>query len=51
MTVRYPLKRSGLVMHQTLDLADDRRTIANHGRIKLLGIPIGRLQETIQLGH
>jgi hypothetical protein len=51
MIVRYPLKRWGLVMHQTLDLADDRRTIANHGRIKLLGIPVGWLQETILLGR
>lgn len=47
MTLRYPLKRCGLVMHQTLDLSEDGRTIDNRGTIKLLGIPIGHLRETI----
>lgn len=49
MTLRYPLNRWGLVMHQTMDLAQDRRTIANFGSIRFLGIPIGTLRETIQL--
>lgn len=49
MTIRYPLSRWGLVMHQTLELAEDGRTVANHGRIRLLGIPFGELRETIQL--
>ncbi len=35
------------VMHQTLGLRPDGRTIDNRGRITLLGIPVGRLQETI----
>ena len=51
MTLRYPLKRWGLVMHQTLDLFDDTRTIENRGTIKLLGIPIGCLRETIHLSR
>lgn len=49
MTVRYRLSRWGLAMHQTLDLADDGRSIANAGRIRLLGMPVGRLDETIRL--
>lgn len=49
MTVRYRLTRWGLVMHQTLDLADDGRSIANTGRIRFLGIPVGRLDETIRV--
>ena len=51
MTLRYPLNRWGLVMHQTLDLAADRHTIANTGSIRFLGIPIGKLRETIQLKY
>jgi hypothetical protein len=34
-------------MHQELELSADGKTIDNIGVIKLLGIPIGRLQETI----
>lgn len=49
MLLRYRLTRWGLVMHQTLDLADDGRSIANTGRIRFLGIPVGRLDETIRL--
>ena len=44
--LRYRL-RGPLVMHQTLRRMPDGRTIANTGRITLLGIPVGRLQETI----
>ena len=51
MTLRYPLNRWGLVMHQTLHLAQDRQTIANAGSIRFLGIPIGKLRETIQIKH
>lgn len=49
MTVQYRLSRWGLSMQQTLDLDDEGRTIANTGRIRLLGIPVGRLDETIRL--
>lgn len=49
LTLRYRLSRWGLVMHQTLDLAEDGRTVRNHGRLKLLGIPFGELHETIEL--
>ena len=49
LTLRYRLSRWGLVMHQTLDLAEDGRTVRNHGRLKLLGVPFGELHETIQL--
>lgn len=49
MTLHYRLNRWGLVMHQTLDLARDRETIANVGTIRFLGIPIGTLRETIRL--
>jgi len=51
LTLRYPLKRWGLVMHQTLDLAKDGRTVANYGSIRLLGIEVGALRETIYLTH
>ena len=36
-----------LVVHQTLELMPDGRTIDNVGRITLLGLPVGRLRETI----
>ena len=49
MTLRYPLKPWGLVMHQTLDLTSNGQTVINSGSIRLLGLPVGRLQETIQL--
>ena len=51
LTLRYPLTRWGLVMHQTLDLAKDGRTVANSGIIRFLGIPVGQLRETIRLKH
>ncbi len=49
LTLHYPLKRWGLVMHQTLDLAADGQTVRNHGSIRFLGMQIGELRETIQL--
>lgn len=49
LTLRYPLKRWGLVMHQTLDLAKDGRTVANYGSIRLFGVEVGELRETIYL--
>ncbi len=46
LTLRYRI--NGLFfMHQTLVLLPDGRTIDNVGRIKLLGITIGDLRETI----
>jgi hypothetical protein len=51
LTLRYRLNRWGLVMHQTLELARDERTVLNYGRIRFLGIPIGTLRETIVLKH
>lgn len=36
------------VMHQTLELMPDGKTIDNVGRITLLGIPVGFLHETIR---
>lgn len=41
--VKGPIK-----VHQTLDLMPDGKTIENTGRITLLGIPVGSLQETIR---
>ena len=49
MTLHYPLNRWGLAMHQTMDLAKDRQSIDNVGTIRFLGIPIGKLRETIHL--
>lgn len=49
LTLRYPLKRWGLVMHQTLDLTTDQKTLINSGSIRFLGISVGQLRETIQL--
>ncbi len=46
LTLRYRIT-GPLFMHQTLELMPDGRTIDNVGRIKLLGITIGRLHETI----
>ncbi|GAB6195939.1 hypothetical protein [Lysobacter xanthus] len=46
LTLRYAPRR-GLRLRQVLDLAADGRTLANRGRITLLGLPIGRLDETI----
>lgn len=46
LTLNYRIK-SLLIMHQTLELMPDGRTIDNAGKVTLLGIPIGRLHETI----
>lgn len=51
LTLRYPLNRWGLVMHQTLDLTSDRKTLVNSGSIRFLGMRVGKLRETIQLKH
>ncbi|HET9033777.1 MAG TPA: DUF3833 family protein [Dokdonella sp.] len=48
LTLRYRIK-SLLSMHQTLELMSDGRTIDNIGKITLLGIPVGWLDETIVL--
>lgn len=49
MTLTYPLTSWGLSMEQTMDLAEDGRSVVNCGVIRFLGIPIGELQETIRL--
>jgi hypothetical protein len=47
LTLRYRIK-GPLVMHQTLTLAADGKSIDNVGRITLLGLPIGSLHELIR---
>lgn len=46
LRLKYRVK-GPLIMHQTLKLMPDGKTIDNTGRIKLLGITVGRLHETI----
>ena len=46
LTLKYRIK-GPLVMHQTLELLPDSKTIDNVGKITLFGIPIGTLHETI----
>lgn len=46
LLLEYPVK-GPLIMHQTLELMPDGMTIDNVGKITLLGIPVGRLHETI----
>jgi uncharacterized lipoprotein YehR (DUF1307 family) len=46
--LRYRIK-GPLIMHQTLQIMPNRRTIDNVGKITLFGIPVGRLRETITL--
>jgi hypothetical protein len=46
LLLKYRLK-GPLIMHQTLELMPDGKTIDNVGKITLLGIPVGRLHETI----
>jgi Protein of unknown function (DUF3833) len=46
LQLEYRLK-GPLVMHQTLELMPDGKTIDNVGKITLLGIPVGHLHETI----
>lgn len=46
LILRYRIK-GPMVMHQTLELLADGKTIDNVGRVTLLGVPIGRLHETI----
>jgi len=46
LKLRYRIK-GPMVMHQTLDLMSDGKTIDNIGKITLLGISIGFLHETI----
>lgn len=49
LTLRFPMNRWGLVMHQTLDLSTDGRTLMNSGSVRLLGIQVAHLKETIHL--
>lgn len=46
LQLKYRLK-GPLIMHQTLTLLPDGKTIDNVGRITLLGITVGHLHETI----
>lgn len=46
LKLKYRLK-GPLIMHQTLNLLRDGKTIDNVGKITLLGITVGRLHETI----
>lgn len=46
LSLRYRVK-GPIYMHQEMVLSADGKTIDNVGVVKLLGIPIGRLQETI----
>lgn len=47
--LKYRIK-GPLVMHQTLELMPDGKTIDNVGRITLLGIQVGSVRETIRRG-
>ncbi len=47
LSLRYRVK-GPLVMHQELELLPDGKTINNVGTIRLLGIPVGHLRETIR---
>lgn len=49
MTLRYPLTKWGLVMHQVLELGEDEKTVANRGQITFLGLTVGEMRETIRL--
>lgn len=46
LQLKYRLK-GPLIMHQTLELMPDGKTIGNVGKITLLGITVGHLHETI----
>lgn len=46
LTIRYAMPR-GLGVVQTLDLAPDRRTLANRMRVARFGLTLARLDETI----
>ncbi len=46
LKLKYRLK-GPLIMHQTLKLMPDGKTIDNVGKITFLGIPVGHLHETI----
>ncbi len=46
LRLKYRVK-GPLVMHQTLELMPDGKTIDNVGKIKFLGITFGKLHETI----
>lgn len=46
LNLQYRIK-GPLIMHQTLELMPDGKTIDNVGRITLLGIPVGWLHEII----
>ena len=47
LLLKYRIK-GPLVMHQTLELMLDGKTIDNVGRITLLGVPVGSLHEIIR---
>ncbi len=47
LTLQYRAK-GPIIIHQTLILSPDGRTIENNGRITLFGIPIGSMHELIR---
>jgi Protein of unknown function (DUF3833) len=47
LTLRYRMK-GPIVVHQTLTLSPDNKSIDNDGRITLLGVPIGSMHEVIR---
>ena len=49
LLLKYRIK-GPLVMHQTLELMPDGKTIENVGRITLFGIPVGSMHEKIRRG-
>ena len=48
LTLAYPMKRAGLRMSQTLTLQPGGRTLLNRARVTLLGVPVARIEETIE---
>lgn len=48
LSLSYPMKRGGMRMNQTLTLQPGGRVLLNRARVTLLGVPVARIEETIE---
>ena len=48
LRLSYRMKRAGMRMNQTLTLLPGGRTVLNRARVTMLGVPVARIEETIE---
>lgn len=48
LRLSYRMKRAGMRMNQTLTVQPGGRTLLNRARVTMLGVPVARIEETIE---